>query len=70
MRSWLFICLICSRLCVFSQQNFEVDGQLSAVTSFSPANELDAFASIRYIPELSYQLGSDTTQMFDVEVFV
>lgn len=68
MKKLLVIVFVMSSVYVFSQQKFEFDGQLSGVTSFSPANELDAFAGIRYIPEISYQLGSDTTQIFDVEV--
>ena len=68
MKRAIFIVLFLSVLSSTAQQKFEVDGQLSAVTSFSPKNDLNSFIGVRYIPEISYKIGSDTTQMLDFEV--
>lgn len=64
---WL-IWLVFAISAVSAQQKIEVDGQLSAITSFSPKNKLSSFVGVRYIPEFNYEIGSDTTRMFDVEI--
>lgn len=68
MKKVIFILLIFYFRESFTQQKFEVDGQLSTVASFSPKNDLNSFIGVRYIPEISYKIGSDTARMLDFEV--
>ncbi|MAO09633.1 MAG: hypothetical protein CMC07_01745 [Flavobacteriaceae bacterium] len=45
----------------------DFQGQFSALTSFSPDNDLDWFAGARYIPEVSYTVKLDSVQSIDFE---
>nr|WP_262914118.1 hypothetical protein [Portibacter lacus] len=50
-----------------AQQNLSFDGQLSAITSYSPQVEKPFFAGLRYIPELNYGIQIDTFSNFNFE---
>ncbi|MEL6865538.1 MAG: hypothetical protein AAFP19_14015 [Bacteroidota bacterium] len=66
----LIILLSCPWTMGFAQQNqavAELDGQLLINTSYSPDNELDFFAGARYLPEFSYEIPLDSTQLLDIE---
>jgi hypothetical protein len=52
---------------IFAQEKLGFKGQLSGVSSFSPDNDLDWFAGVRYIPELSYKIPIDNAQFIDFE---
>lgn len=52
---------------VLAQEKLKFNGQFSALTSYSPDNDLDAFAGARYIPELSYKIDLDSVQFIDFE---
>ncbi|CAM1354194.1 hypothetical protein [Tenacibaculum insulae] len=52
----------------FSQEKLNFQGQLSAITSFSPDNELDWFVGARYIPQTSFQFNIDSVKTLDFEV--
>ncbi|MGB1204227.1 MAG: hypothetical protein ACPG5B_01205 [Chitinophagales bacterium] len=55
---------------IFAQneaQKLAFDGQVSAISSFSPENDLNTFLGIRYIPELSYGFALDSMKMLDFE---
>lgn len=51
----------------FAQSTIDFDGQLSAIGSYSPANELDVFFGGRYIPEFNYTNQLDSIQSLDFE---
>lgn len=51
-----------------AQNSIDFQGQLSAITSFSPDNNLDWFAGVRYIPQVSYTINIDSIQFIDFEV--
>ncbi|MEZ4884297.1 MAG: hypothetical protein R3E32_06110 [Chitinophagales bacterium] len=65
--AWLFISFN-----GFAQNKVEFDGQISAIGSFAPDNEIDVFLGVRYIPELNYQVPLDSaqTKSFDFEASV
>jgi hypothetical protein len=46
----------------------EFDGQMLINASYAPDNELDFFGGARYLPEFSYGVSLDSTQLLDVEV--
>ncbi|MFZ1703950.1 MAG: hypothetical protein WAT79_06360 [Saprospiraceae bacterium] len=52
-----------------AQPTLQFDGQVSAITSFSPDNTLDFFGGFRYIPELNFdwRLDSAKNQNFYLE---
>lgn len=47
---------------------WEFDGQLIGVGSFSPQNDLPVFFGARYLPEISFEHKLDSSQKFDFEV--
>jgi len=53
-----------------AQNKVEFDGQVSAVGSYSPANDLEAFTGVRYIPELNYGIALDSIKTLDFEASV
>lgn len=52
---------------LWSQVETEFDGQVSAITSFSPQEELEGFLGVRYIPELNASYAVDTNRTLDLE---
>ena len=47
---------------------FEIDGQVSAYTSYSPDNNFDWFVGSRYLPEVNYEYNFKNKSMLDFEV--
>ena len=41
-------------------------GQVIAVGSFSPDNDLEYFLGARYLPEIQYEVKLDSTKLFTV----
>jgi len=62
-----FTILMMASSFVFSQQKVEFDGQFSIISSYSPDNEMEGFLGGRYIPELSYSLPFDSTQIRKID---
>lgn len=52
---------------VLAQEKLNFQGQFSALSSFSPDNDLDWYVGARYIPELSYKIALDSVQFIDFE---
>ena len=50
-----------------SPHKFELDGQASAYTSYSPKNDLDMFLGSRYLPELNYSYTFQNESLLDFE---
>ena len=68
MKSYLFsLSFSLLLLSATAQNKVEWDGQVSAIGSYSPANDLEAFIGVRYIPELNYSISLDTTKKLDFE---
>lgn len=68
MKSYLlFISFSLLFLSATAQNKIEWDGQVSAIGSYSPANDLEAFVGVRYIPELNYSISLDTIKTLDFE---
>ncbi|MEM6700546.1 MAG: hypothetical protein AAF599_19230, partial [Bacteroidota bacterium] len=68
MRSHIFsISFLLLNFTAAAQNKVEWDGQVSAIGSYSPANDLEAFIGVRYIPELNYGISLDTTKTLDFE---
>lgn len=55
---------------VLAQEKVNFQGQFSALSSFSPNNDLDWYVGARYIPELSYKIAFDSIQFIDFEASV
>lgn len=68
MKQYIYILLfITLSISTLAQERIEFKGQLSALSSYSPDNNLDWFAGARYIPELSYKIALDSIQFIDFE---
>ena len=70
MKNWLFIFLVFGwSTFVEGQRKVELQGQFSAIGSYSSDNQMEGFLGARYIPELSYLIPLDSaqTRFFDFE---
>jgi hypothetical protein len=52
---------------LYSQSNWEFQGQVSAISSYSPDNTLDFFGGARYLPQLTVDIQLDTTHRLYLE---
>ena len=66
-KAYIISCMFLSLSCL-SQNEFDFKGQFSALTSFSPDNDLDWFLGGRYIPEASYNIQFDSLHNLDFNV--
>ena len=69
-----YLLLIISSLIILSdvksQGEWDFDGQVSFISSYSPQVDLPGFFGVRYIPEFNYKIEIDSVSSFDFEASV
>ncbi len=69
-RLYMGVVLMLGSLNARSQSTFSFEGQASAVTNYSPRNDLDILLGLRYIPGLNYNLSFGKGKSLDFLVSV